>query len=81
MWVDRYFVAYEVVKKQLTPAGQDPSTLNLSAVITAGGLAGVAMWSLAIPPDVRPSLFSSLLSVFLFLLLSSSPPPRTDSLS
>jgi solute carrier family 25 carnitine/acylcarnitine transporter 20/29 len=49
----RYFVAYEVVKKALTPVGQDPSTLNLGAVITAGGLAGVAMWSLAIPPDVR----------------------------
>lgn len=52
LWL-RYFVAYEVVKKALTPAGQDPSTLNLGAVVTAGGLAGVAMWSLAIPPDVR----------------------------
>lgn len=52
LWLS-YFVAYEVVKKALTPAGQDPSTLNLGAVITAGGLAGVAMWSLALPPDVR----------------------------
>ncbi|KAF8757329.1 mitochondrial carrier family [Rhizoctonia solani] len=40
-----YFVAYEVAKKQLTPAGSDPSQLNLSAVVLAGGLAGVAMWS------------------------------------
>lgn len=40
------------MKKALTPAGQDPSQLNLGAVITAGGLAGVAMWSFAIPPDV-----------------------------
>jgi len=54
-----YFVAYEVVKKALTPPGQDPSTLNLGAVITAGGLAGVAMWSLAIPPDVIKSRIQS----------------------
>ncbi|KAF8319776.1 mitochondrial carrier [Clavulina sp. PMI_390] len=54
-----YFVAYEVVKKSLTPAGQDPSQLNLGAVITAGGLAGVAMWSLAIPPDVIKSRIQS----------------------
>lgn len=54
-----YFVAYEVVKKSLTPAGEDPSNLNLGAVITAGGLAGVAMWSLAIPPDVIKSRIQS----------------------
>jgi len=50
---DRYFAAYEVVKKALTPAGSDPSQLNLGAIIVAGGSAGVAMWSIAIPPDVR----------------------------
>lgn len=54
-----YFVAYELVKKGLTPAGQDPSKLNLGAVITAGGLAGVAMWSFAIPPDVIKSRLQS----------------------
>lgn len=48
-----YFVVYEAVKKQLTPAGQDPSSLSLSAVILAGASAGVAMWTFAIPPDVR----------------------------
>lgn len=48
-------MAYEVAKKKLTPAGSDPSQLNLGAVVVAGGLAGVAMWSVAIPPDV--SLF------------------------
>lgn len=48
-----YFAAYEVTKKALTPAGSSPSELNLGAVIFAGGMAGVAMWSLAIPPDVR----------------------------
>lgn len=48
-----YFAAYEVTKKALTPAGSSPSDLNLGAVIFAGGTAGVAMWALAIPPDVR----------------------------
>lgn len=48
----RYFAAYEVTKKALTPAGQSPSDLNLGAIIVAGGTAGVAMWSIAIPPDV-----------------------------
>lgn len=47
----RYFAAYEVTKKFLTPAGS--SDLNLGAVILAGGTAGVAMWAIAIPPDVR----------------------------
>ncbi|KAG8715826.1 carnitine transporter [Ceratobasidium sp. 423] len=54
-----YFVAYEVAKKRLTPAGSDPSQLNLSAVVLAGGLAGVAMWSVAIPPDVIKSRLQS----------------------
>lgn len=49
---DRYFAAYEVTKKALTPAGASPAELNLSAVILAGGTAGVAMWAIAIPPDV-----------------------------
>jgi hypothetical protein len=51
--VPRYFAAYEVTKKWLTPAGSSPSELNLGAIILAGGTAGMAMWSLAIPPDVR----------------------------
>ncbi|GAA6030997.1 hypothetical protein JCM8097_008978 [Rhodosporidiobolus ruineniae] len=50
-----YFVAYEYVKKTLTPAGQDPSSLSLSAVMVAGGVAGVTMWTFAIPPDVIKS--------------------------
>ncbi|KAG9128056.1 carnitine transporter [Ceratobasidium sp. 392] len=54
-----YFVAYEVAKKKLTPAGSDPSQLNLGAVVVAGGLAGVAMWSIAIPPDVIKSRLQS----------------------
>ena len=49
-----YFAAYEVTKKMLTPEGQSPSELNLGAIIVAGGTAGIAMWSIAIPPDVSP---------------------------
>lgn len=48
-----YFAAYEVTKNALTPTGSSASELNLGAIILAGGTAGVAMWSLAIPPDVR----------------------------
>jgi len=52
-----YFAAYEVTKKQLTPAGS--KDLSLSAVILAGGTAGVAMWTIAIPPDVIKSRIQS----------------------
>jgi hypothetical protein len=48
----RYFAAYEVTKKALTPANASPSDLNIGRVILAGGTAGVAMWAIAIPPDV-----------------------------
>ncbi|KZV93798.1 mitochondrial carrier [Exidia glandulosa HHB12029] len=54
-----YFAAYEVAKKALTPEGQSPSQLNLGAIIVAGGTAGVAMWSIAIPPDVVKSRLQS----------------------
>jgi hypothetical protein len=49
----RYFAAYEVTKKALAPAGAPSSDLNIGQVILAGGTAGVAMWAIAIPPDVR----------------------------
>ncbi|RDB28802.1 Mitochondrial carnitine/acylcarnitine carrier protein [Hypsizygus marmoreus] len=54
-----YFAAYEVTKKALTPAGSSPSELNLGAIVLAGGTAGVAMWALAIPPDVLKSRIQS----------------------
>jgi len=54
-----YFATYEVTKKALTPAGASPADLNLGAVILAGGSAGVAMWALAIPPDVLKSRLQS----------------------
>ncbi len=53
---NRYFVTYEECKKALTPAGLDPSQLNLGAVIIVGGMAGIAMWLLSIPPNVSLSL-------------------------
>ncbi|KAG5647590.1 hypothetical protein DXG03_008943 [Asterophora parasitica] len=54
-----YFAAYEVTKKALTPAGSSPADLNLGAIIVAGGTAGVAMWALAIPPDVGVGNFAA----------------------
>lgn len=54
-----YFAAYEVAKKGLTPKGKEPGDLNLGAIIVAGGLAGVMMWSIAIPPDVVKSRLQS----------------------
>jgi solute carrier family 25 carnitine/acylcarnitine transporter 20/29 len=58
-----YFATYEVVKTKLSgPPVVDPATgeesappLSLPAVMFAGGMAGVAMWSLAIPPDTIKS--------------------------
>ncbi|PWN46585.1 mitochondrial carrier [Violaceomyces palustris] len=52
-----YFCSYEVAKRMLTPEGQDPADLNLVNVLTAGGIAGMTMWSFAIPPDVIKSRY------------------------
>lgn len=52
-----YFAAYEVTKKWLTPA--DSKDLSVSAVIFAGGTAGLAMWTIAIPPDVGVATYPS----------------------
>lgn len=50
-----YFAAYEATKKALAPPGQSPSDLNLLNTMVAGAAAGVAMWSIAIPPDTIKS--------------------------
>jgi len=50
-----YFGAYEGIKRALTPAGGKASDLNTLAVLTAGGMAGIANWSVAIPGDVIKS--------------------------
>ncbi|KAK9897965.1 mitochondrial carrier [Cystobasidium minutum MCA 4210] len=50
-----YFTAYEATKKALAKPGQSPADLNLLNTMIAGAAAGVAMWSIAIPPDTIKS--------------------------
>ncbi|CAI2170568.1 11680_t:CDS:10 [Funneliformis geosporum] len=50
-----YYGAYEATKRFLTPANASPDSLNPAAILFAGGMAGVAMWAIAIPPDVIKS--------------------------
>ena len=52
-----YFAAYEVTKRWLTPV--DSKDLSLGAIVFAGGTAGVAMWTIAIPPDVGITVIGS----------------------
>ncbi|KAJ1336621.1 hypothetical protein BSLG_002036 [Batrachochytrium salamandrivorans] len=47
-----YFVAYEYFHRLLR---KDSEPLSIGAVLFSGGMAGVAMWSIAIPPDVIKS--------------------------
>ncbi|KAH9064342.1 hypothetical protein EDB87DRAFT_1680985 [Lactarius vividus] len=54
-----YFATYEITKKALAPTGAQSSDLNIGQVILAGGTAGVAMWAIAIPPDVLKSRLQS----------------------
>jgi solute carrier family 25 carnitine/acylcarnitine transporter 20/29 len=43
-----YFVAYEGIKRALTPEGAKPEDLSTFAVFMAGGFAGMANWAVAI---------------------------------
>ena len=57
-----YFATYEIIKRRLTP--KDPVTglpgqLSLSAVMVAGGAAGVAMWIPVFPIDTIKSRLQS----------------------
>ena len=57
-----YFATYETVKRNLTPkdANGNPSgDLSVSAVLTAGGAAGVAMWIPVFPLDTIKSRLQS----------------------
>ena len=47
-----YFGVYEVLKKNLNKEGAE---LNKASILFAGGMAGVANWSVSIPPDVLKS--------------------------
>lgn len=50
-----YFTVYEFAKDQLTPAGSKKSDLSPLRLLFAGGVAGMANWAVAIPPDVLKS--------------------------
>lgn len=57
-----YFGTYEILKKKLMEVqGIDPSKGQLSpiAVLTAGGLAGMACWGISIPADVIKSRYQT----------------------
>lgn len=57
-----YFATYEVVKRKLTPRDPEtglPGQLSLSAVMVAGGAAGVAMWIPVFPIDTIKSRLQS----------------------
>ena len=57
-----YFATYEYVKRKMTPkdANGNPSgELSLTAVMTAGGAAGVAMWIPVFPVDTIKSRLQS----------------------
>lgn len=57
-----YFAAYEYIKRTLTPKDADGNTtgeLSLTAVVAAGGAAGVAMWIPVFPIDTIKSRLQS----------------------
>lgn len=49
-----YFMSYEWLKKKLSPANR-PGELSVAATLTAGGMAGMFNWAVAIAPDVLKS--------------------------
>mmetsp|Transcript_20793 Transcript_20793/g.32822 ORF Transcript_20793/g.32822 Transcript_20793/m.32822 type:complete len:371 (-) Transcript_20793:159-1271(-) len=52
-----YFAVYEVVKDVLS--GGDPAKLALWMTLCAGGLAGCALWLVAIPPDALKTRYTT----------------------
>ncbi|KAL1310751.1 hypothetical protein AAFC00_001003 [Neodothiora populina] len=56
-----YFATYEIIKRKLTPRNEDgsPGQLSLTAVMAAGGAAGVAMWIPVFPVDTIKSKLQS----------------------
>lgn len=58
-----YYTTYEVLKKYLTnlnkPKDGSPAKLSPLAIITAGGMSGIANWLVAVPPDVLKSRFQA----------------------
>jgi len=54
-----YFSTYEFLKRSLTPEGHSTSDLSALKTLFAGGMAGIANWVVAIPPDVLKSRFQT----------------------
>jgi solute carrier family 25 (mitochondrial carnitine/acylcarnitine transporter), member 20/29 len=56
-----YFAAYEIIKRRLTPKDENglPGKLSLTAVMVAGGAAGIAMWIPVFPVDTVKSRLQS----------------------
>ena len=57
-----YFATYEYIKRKMTPVGADgqgSGELSLTAVIVAGGAAGIAMWIPVFPIDTVKSRLQS----------------------
>ena len=56
-----YFATYEYIKRKMTPLDENgkPGKLSLTAVMTAGGAAGVAMWIPVFPIDTVKSRLQS----------------------
>nr|XP_033778596.1 mitochondrial carnitine/acylcarnitine carrier protein-like isoform X1 [Geotrypetes seraphini]XP_033778605.1 mitochondrial carnitine/acylcarnitine carrier protein-like isoform X1 [Geotrypetes seraphini] len=54
-----YFMTYEWFKVSLTPEGKSISDLSALRILTAGGLAGICNWVVAIPVDVLKSRFQT----------------------
>lgn len=75
-----YFATYEVIKARLTK-NANGGELNKGAVLFAGGMAGVANWAVAIPPDVLKSrlqaapegMYKGLGDVFMKLVREEGP--------
>lgn len=56
-----YFATYETIKRHLTPKDENgkPGELSITAVMAAGGAAGVAMWIPVFPVDTIKSRLQS----------------------
>lgn len=56
-----YFATYETIKRRLTPKDENgkPGELSITAVMAAGGAAGVAMWIPVFPVDTIKSRLQS----------------------
>ncbi|KAI9663304.1 MAG: carnitine transporter [Alyxoria varia] len=57
-----YFATYETIKRNMTPKdenGKPKGDLSLSAILTAGGSAGIAMWIPVFPVDTIKSRLQS----------------------